>query len=429
MEEKLSIFNIYVERADGVWIYNVKNRKLYKITLNEYESLLDSKTYCLSNESLTCLRRYGMISFAEKEGDKFVSEYRNEMRSSKLNITIMADTVCNFKCVYCYEEYTPQFIDSKFATVFLKYVLDNVHLYSSLFLEWFGGEPLLAKEKLIEISSECKRICREKRRAFIGSITTNGYFLDYETFNKLILSNIIFFQITIDGEKKWHDKYRPLKNGDGTYDVIINNLLNVKNKVSKSSVFRIVIRNNINRENKESCNRFQLFFDKMFGDDQRFQLIQYPVQDWGGESIKKMTPVLVNNNNFFVPDVMNNRNDLFESTWSGSCCAAKENGFVIMPDYNVYKCNHGIQKDTNVIKENRVGFLHGNGKLIIDQEKNRLWLDRTISEECKKCVYLPRCIMQCPLKELKPYIGCKGEIGEIINKQLEKIICRLEKRR
>ena len=62
-------------------------------------------------------------------------------------------------------------------------------------------------------------------------MTTNGFFLDKTMFDMLYKLKIYNYQITIDGEKEHHDKYRVTHNGKGTYDVIMSNLLNIKKSI------------------------------------------------------------------------------------------------------------------------------------------------------------------------------------------------------
>ena len=81
-----------------------------------------------------------------------------------------------------------------------------------------------------------------------------------------------------------------------------------------------------------------IIFNQLFQDDKRFQLFQFPIKDWGGERIKKMSNEL-----FDEREVLNkDRNDILESMVASCCLASKRNGFVIDPELKVYKCHHYI---------------------------------------------------------------------------------------
>ena len=174
-----------------------------------------------------------------------------------------------------------------FEKTFIKFLNQNISKYSSLFIEWFGGEPLLAKKYVISIAKKARGICKKINIPFLSSITTNGYYLNYAVFSELLDGNVIYFQVTIDGNKKWHDKYRPLKNGDGTYEVIFNNLLSIKRNVPINKIFRLTIRSNICNDNKEACMQFEKIFEENFGDDDRFQLFHFPIKDWVEKKLQK----------------------------------------------------------------------------------------------------------------------------------------------
>ena len=70
-----------------------------------------------------------------------------------LNIIIIPTTDCNFRCVYCYEQKESGFISDET----LNKLFDSISLYfskingkKSLRLDWFGGEPMLFFNKMVD---------------------------------------------------------------------------------------------------------------------------------------------------------------------------------------------------------------------------------------------------------------------------------------
>ncbi|MNC98452.1 hypothetical protein D3C83_164060 [compost metagenome] len=55
-------------------------------------------------------------------------------------------------------------------------------------------------------------------------MTSNGYFLSRDVFERLRELGIASYQISFDGPKAWHDRKRVLAGGKGTYDRIWQNL-------------------------------------------------------------------------------------------------------------------------------------------------------------------------------------------------------------
>ena len=339
----LSKYNIYVKEDEAIWIYNNYKKKIIQLSKEEYQQLNYNELENRDSKLYKRLIQYNIIYEGEDETKSMLIAHQQRLSKSGLNIMIMSSTACNFNCSYCYEEFVPKNIDGLFEKTFIEYLDQNVSRYSSLFIEWFGGEPLLAKNHVISIAKKAREICKKTNTPFLSSITTNGYYLDYIIFSELLDGNVIYFQVTIDGNKEWHDKYRPLKNGEGTYDVVFSNLLNIKRHVPNNRIFRLTIRNNVSNDNKEACIQFKKVFEESFGDDNRFQLFQFPIKDWGGKKIMDIKNQLIIEETLQLSYTENYRNDIFESIESSSCLAAKKNGYVIDPDYKVYKCNHYIQ--------------------------------------------------------------------------------------
>lgn len=233
----LSKYNIYIKQNSDIWIYNNFKKKIICVSQEEYYRLINNTLEINNPKLYKKLVQYGIVYLGIDEVGTLLDYYKKNIEDLRLNIMIMSSTACNFNCSYCYEEFIPKQIDYVFEKAFIEFLNKNTVKYKSVFIEWFGGEPLLAKERVISISKKAKKICIDKKKPFICSITTNGYYLDYATFYKLLEGNIIYFQVTIDGNKKWHDKYRPLKNGRGTYDVVFNNLLSIKKMWEKIKYF------------------------------------------------------------------------------------------------------------------------------------------------------------------------------------------------
>ncbi|MED9903212.1 MAG: hypothetical protein UFG06_03420 [Lachnospiraceae bacterium] len=418
----LSIYNVYIEIDGIIWIYNNKVKSLISLSSDESKIVRTTDVRALPSDLIKKLFDNKMIYDGENETDEFINSFYEKMGEKKLNVMIMASTACNFDCIYCYENYEPKTIDLNFSDIFLHSLIKSIESFSSVFLEWFGGEPLLAKKQIIYISNKSREICRKNKKPFVGAITTNGYYLNYDTFSQLIDGNIIFFQITLDGVQDSHDKYRPLKNGEGSYIVIFNNLLEIKKRVSDSKIFRLTIRNNVSKENALACQEFKKVFNEYFGDDNRFQLFQYPIKDWGGSGVDSIKDQLLTEQYLPLVQSRNSRNDLFESVSSGVCVASKKYGFVIEPDYGIFKCNHYIQGEDRLKYQNRIGRMDEKNGFIIDEKKNSNWIHCDIKDICAKCEFLPNCILRCPLSDIFPYKDCKANMAGLIKDKIVKYI-------
>ena len=86
--------------------------------------------------------------------------------------------------------------------------------------DWYAGYRGTFQE-LIEL-------CEEKEITYSAGIITNGYLLTKENAERLKECQVGRVQITLDGPKEIHDVRRPLVNGNGTYDIIMKNIMDVK---------------------------------------------------------------------------------------------------------------------------------------------------------------------------------------------------------
>jgi uncharacterized protein len=130
---------------------------------------------------------------------------------------------CNFACPYCYQEgYAP---DSKrlspdVTDAFFRYAarqFSGRRAYVTL----FGGEPLLAGRHAHEAVAHF--LGAAGRAGLETAVVTNGYTLA-EYVELLRASAIREVQVTLDGVGETHDRRRPLKGGQPTFDRIVSGI-------------------------------------------------------------------------------------------------------------------------------------------------------------------------------------------------------------
>ncbi|MEF3245357.1 MAG: thioether cross-link-forming SCIFF peptide maturase [Caldisericaceae bacterium] len=129
---------------------------------------------------------------------------------------------CNFGCLYCFakkgnyggKEALMSFEVAKQAIDFL---YNNSDGRESLEVDFFGGEPLLNFEVVKKTIEYARSTYKDK--SFRFSITTNGSLLDEEKEN-FLFDNDVSIVLSLDGDKETNDKYRVLRNGSGTFDLV-----------------------------------------------------------------------------------------------------------------------------------------------------------------------------------------------------------------
>ncbi len=96
----------------------------------------------------------------------------------------------------------------------------------------FGGEPLLNLPVAYYLSERCHAACHARGITPVVSIITNGLLLTPEVVDRLLPFGLFGVKITLDGDRDTHNRMRPLRGGQGTFDRIIENVRRVAGKVS-----------------------------------------------------------------------------------------------------------------------------------------------------------------------------------------------------
>jgi len=147
-------------------------------------------------------------------------------KASFNHLVIEVTQNCNLRCKYCIygenytheRKYSSAVIDKNAAFKAIKLFLDSPG-HPEPKITFFGGEPLLTKE-LIE---DCVKYAKEINPKTVFVIVTNGYLLK-PTYFDFIRNHQIRIAVSFDGPKKFHDSYRVLPGGEGTFDEIKSNI-------------------------------------------------------------------------------------------------------------------------------------------------------------------------------------------------------------
>ena len=87
--------------------------------------------------------------------------YLKTMKDDTLQIIILPTEKCNFKCIYCYEEFNNGKMSIQKVNQLIDFVQKKLKDKKSLRVEWFGGEPLIEIDLIEELSSKFMEICKK----------------------------------------------------------------------------------------------------------------------------------------------------------------------------------------------------------------------------------------------------------------------------
>jgi uncharacterized protein len=293
---------------------------------------------------------------------------REAFDPKRLHLIILPTEKCNFRCFYCYEDFKIGRMSSTIVQSVKELLNRRASTLKQLEISWFGGEPLLAKDIVLEISNHAHFLSSKHNFTFESNITTNGFFVDDQTLNDLFSAKVRHFQISLDGDKEEHNKTRTLANGSGSFDRIWSNLLGIK--FSQLEV-KILLRVHFGlSEYKKIVPLIQKINDS-FASDKRFEVFFKSIEKLGSQN-DKLLPTL---SSIEKEKIKTHLKGILKGTVEVSfdkepyvCYASKPNSLVIRANGQLSKCTVAFNDDIN-----DVGRIDKNGCLKINQENLKKW--------------------------------------------------------
>ncbi|MBR6707924.1 MAG: radical SAM protein [Clostridia bacterium] len=337
------------------------------------------------------LRSMGVLTEQKKDESYYaIAKMRSLTQlygDGTLSLTVAVTRACNFDCSYCFEgNRTGSPMCQEAEDRLIRFIA--AHKARQLYITWYGGEPLLAFDRILSID---KRI-RETGKPIFASMITNGYLLTEEKIQKLNGLGIGYLQITLDGGKETHDSRRYLKNGGGSYDVILRNIENLM-----ASDFKGVLHIRVNVDGRN---------DDEFADVYRYFSSRYPAE-FGGRI--RVYPGFVKGDGpesgcffdsaqrgAFLARMYRTHGiiplSIFPTHATQSCTMTHRNSFVVGPDGELYKCWDDVG-----ISERVVGTLELKNDWDMAQIADGMVTSSYLeSSECRDCLYFPVCDGGCP---------------------------------
>lgn len=406
---KVSRYTLFEKYGDKILLFNSLTGKLAFVDWEKdlYNWLNGSNSNYEILKDYSELKTYGFIVEDCYEENIIANLKKHDyIYENTLKLEIIPTLFCNFDCPYCYEHHNSDFMNKNIQNALKKFISKNLLNYSAIQIFWFGGEPLLAKDFIVDFSTYVKQISQKYSKKYMISIVTNGYLLSRDIFDELYAAGVRCYQITFDGSQIYHDKKRFLKNGSGSYETILNNLLDIR---SKKGFYHFNLRCNITKENCEDISNFLITMNSKFADDSRFKLYFRPVGDWGGDSVKKIKNQLLDGNyDIYKALLKSNCESLnygLQYLWVskfGICESNQRNYYVINPYGELLKCTKHLDNPNN-----KIGYIDESGNLVLYEEILAYWLCNSIKEksDCLNCKSYANCYgVQCPISD---HINCE----------------------
>lgn len=411
-----SKYNVVIESPYGRFIYNAYTNNLMKVdaSLISYISKIKGGDFSdLSEDEILMLKKNMILVDDDTNIYRSIKLQRSMSRldASYLTLTIAPTTVCNFKCVYCYESgITPSFSINQ--SNLLEDTVSFVKLFKNtkcLRVTWYGGEPLLQFGYIEKLSRELIE-CFDNYRA---DMITNAYLLDRSKSLKLKELKIYAIQVTIDGLEEVHNKRRPHKQNNDSFQKIIQNLDDLFSVYPEISIgFRV----NVDKSNQLEYPRIYSYLKERYG---KYSINVHPgyvTDDFCAEPNSCCFEVDEVNN--FVLEQYDTHNipiSLYPRPMFGECSARHITSFVIGPEGELYKCWNDIGKKGKTIGTvKEISLSH---ELML---KYLMENDPLSDVNCEDCFCFPICEGGCPYKRIYQKDSqdsfCKAKREGIIDK-------------
>jgi uncharacterized protein len=372
-----------------------------------------------------------------EENGFFVANYETDRRNlneyfqrikhngEELHITVLTTLQCNFACGYCYQgdrEDFNQFADKMTLETaarvaeWIERELDRLRP-AKFAMTFFGGEPLLNLPVVYELADRTWNATQARGITQTLSIITNGLLLTEDVVDRLEPRGLRGVKITLDGDRDTHNRMRPLRGGQGTFDRIVENIRRVAHRT------RISIGGNFD---ETSADSFPALIDYIAKQDFADQLVRVnfkPIvrdQPPPQPSLKGMLPLIPISDGgkplggtcmtsagagggstcdhcSFLDEKMaflreeTRRRGLPGPTGvpGGPCHVHHENAHTIGPDGSLYAC-------PGFTGEKALSTGHISGQTDSWRESNRRKFDSLDPwKACGDCAYMPTCAGGC----------------------------------
>jgi uncharacterized protein len=171
---------------------------------------------------------------AERQAlDRYFFDLKHDTRD--LRVTVLTTLQCNFACDYCFQgdhgdhNLFAEKMTLATAARVAEWIEERLEALGPqrLVLTFFGGEPLLNLPVLYDLADRCHAAAGARGIPLAISLITNGLLLTPEVVDRLLPLGLTGIKITLDGDRDTHNRMRPLRGGQGTFDKIVANIRRV----------------------------------------------------------------------------------------------------------------------------------------------------------------------------------------------------------
>jgi uncharacterized protein len=401
---RASRYNVVLERGEVTWIHNGVSGQVFSLPTRDWSdalAFLDGDGERMPDvETLRDLTIARML-VGDDTDELGILERRYRAATadrSSFALTVVTSLGCNFDCPYCFENKPAALLGDETERLLLDVVDTQLRAVERFHVTWYGGEPLLGQDRIDRLSEAFIERTVAHDVSYRASIVTNGYLLTPSVARRLRALKVGKAQITLDGPAETHDLMRPLRNGRGTFDVVLENV------VACADLIPISIRVNLDASNvDEYVGLLDLLAERGLAGRVSVhpgQIVAYP--DQAGAPSETYRPRC-----FTVPEFAEVERAFLAAAYErglakpslprpiGSpCTAVRVNELVVGARGELYKCYDNVGDPRQVIGHLR-SWQDPNDRVL-------KWLryDPFADDGCRSCIALPSCMGGCAHNEM-----------------------------
>lgn len=343
-------------------------------------------------ERETFIRLGVLVADRDAEWEEMRNTFETLNSSSRrFEVTATLTLECNLACPYCYEDpFRGRFVmGAETADLLVQRLSERMAAGMDVLVDFYGGEALMRLDLLRGIAMRLRDAARSYNVAFTFNLFSNGVLLTRSMVEELLPLGLAAVRLTIDGPPDIHDLQRPFVSGNGSFAVIMKNLVAVHGLVA------VDLGGNYTRDN---YRRFPELLDMLVEqgiDPAKMKEVSFspvmPKADGGGMGDHGATCVCSNEPwavgaNLFLRNEIKRRGFPVSKMQPSACMIEFANDLVVGYDGSLYKCPVFMGQE-----EMRVGTLADG----IGDYRESHNLDLWKNDECLECAYLPLCFGGC----------------------------------
>lgn len=411
---KLSYYMIStpIAQSNGIEkriIFSTRSSEAFVVDESTYDQMLNNNFEDISPEIFTQLEDKKFIVPADEEELLTVIDENKATIADEtlLYEVIQPSAMCQLGCDYCGQEHVKHNASTYVSDRMIQRIRGKLEAnknYKALKIGWFGGEPLMALQQIRYMTDEFKKIAEEFGIGYSAKMVSNGLSLKENLFVEVAKElKVTQIEITLDGTAEFHDQRRHTKEGKGTFQYILKNLLDIFNREDFHELgCNISIRCNVDKRNYQGVSPLIQFLAENNLQDKISGFYVASVYSWGNDAhLKSFTKeefaqmeidwIIEMYKHGFQPYLLPGR--------VRSVCLAVSPKSEMYDAYgNIFNCTEVSYVPVYEKSDYILGNLKFNEKTYSSKRPHNNWNDQILNNDyqCHSCKMLPVCGGGCP---------------------------------